>query len=68
MVEVLLLDMKYNPMSKVQLVNLTFTMEIGKVYEKLNLSDSAKKKTWLWKFEQQVKEKTLEKLYFPLHI
>ena len=68
MVEVLLLDLKYNPMDKVQLVNLSFTMEIGKVYEKLNLSDPAKKKTWLWKFEQQVKEKILEKLYFPLHI
>ena len=68
MVEELLINLKNNPKDKVQIVNLSFVMEIGRVHEKLKLSDSAKKKTWLWKFEQQVKENNLEKLYFPLHI
>ena len=68
MVEELLLDLNNNPKHKVQLVSLSFVMEISRVHEKLKLSDSAKKKTWLWKFEQQVKEGDLEKLYFPLHI
>ena len=68
MVEELLLDLKNNPKDKIQLVNLSFVMEVARVHEKLTLPDAAKKKTLLWKFEKQVKEKVLEQLYFPLHI
>ena len=47
---------------------LQFADQITKVHEKLALPESRRKKTSLWKYEQEVKEGRLEKLYFPLHI
>jgi hypothetical protein len=58
-----------NPKQKTKIADLLqFAHQISTVHEKLALPESRRKKTPLWKYEQEVKEGRLEKLYFPLHI
>ena len=69
MIEELIKDFKNNPKSNIKIANLLqFSQQIGMVHEKLALPEPRKKKTPLWKYEQEVKDRHLEKLYFSLDI
>lgn len=62
-------NLEFNPKPKAKIANLSqFAEPIGRINEKLVLRESQKKKTLLERYEEEVKEGELEKLYFPLHI
>jgi hypothetical protein len=69
MVEELIKDLENDSKPNIKIADLPrFAQQIGMVHEKLALPESRRKKTPLWKYEQEVKDGHLEKLYFPLHI
>lgn len=69
MIEELIKDLENDPKPNIKIADLPqFAGEIGHIHERLALPESRRKKTPLWKYEQEVKEGRLEKLYFPLHV
>ena len=69
MIEELTKDLQNLSKPNIKIADLPqFAQQIGMVHEKLALPEPRRKKSPLWKYEQEVKEGHLEKLYFPLHI
>ena len=66
MIEELVNVLEFDPKSKAKIANLSqFAEPIGRIHEK---RESQRKKTLLERYEEEVKEGRLEKLYFPLHV